>query len=64
MEDGQNKEHQGQGWVVGFMADHKCSHIFCSTFKYASTNSSISITILQMLVNIPNILPPLPLKIL
>ena len=56
------KEHQGQGCVESSMADHKCSHIFFSTFKYASTNSSISINILQMLVNIPNVHPPLPLN--
>jgi hypothetical protein len=55
------KEHQSQGWVEGCMADHKCSHIFCLTSKCASTDSSISTNILQMLVNIPNKVLPLPL---
>jgi len=49
---------------AGCMADHKCSHIVCSTFKCASTKSSISTNILHTLMNIPNILPPLPLKTL
>jgi len=60
----ETKENQGQGWAEGCMADHKCFHIFCSTFKCVSTNSRISTNILQMLVNIPNILSPLPLKTL
>ena len=38
--------------------------VFCSTSNCASNDSSISTNILEMLVNIPNTLPPLPSKTL